>query len=640
MWKTSSFKKEVTKQNFRSVGWIGIIYLIGLLFAMPLRIMMELSSDRPFQFLHENGLFQINFEIQQVMMIIIPVLLGIFLFRYLQVKETSDFVHSLPLKRTELYHNNVWNGMVILVAPIIINAAVMTILYISFDLSYVYSLEDIWYWLGGTLSVTLLLFFAAVFVGMVTGLTAVHGVLTYIMLLFPAGITVLLYFAMNQFLYGFSENYYMDQNLHQLSPLVDSLNLYNASLPASRMYVYLAIGAAFYGLAWKIYQHRNMEMAGQAIVYGVLRPIFKYGLTLCMMLVGGLYFQNHPNTTWIVFGYMAGAVSGYAIAEMVLQKTWRVFSAWKGFIGYAAAAGLVFLLLQLDITGFEQRVPAAAKVDRVFIGEGSYSYQNNHPYNESGYLNENENIQAVTKLHKQIISSGSEEYRIGRRNLFLAYEMKNGETMVREYMIPEQDYRAYLDPIYESLEYKALKYPVMKVEPENIDRIRFFTDYASSDKLVVAEPEEIETLMSRLKQDLQAETYEDMIPSLGDRGDISFLLDSGMEVHIPMKRSYGQLNEWLKQKGLYEGAVLTDEDVSKAVIVHQNEPGGPIYNEFKSAAASNEHVWTVKDNQKIKLLLNSKEYQGQGRYFVGIYPKGGEPLIYRISEDLVARVVN
>ncbi|WP_028783127.1 DUF6449 domain-containing protein [Thalassobacillus devorans] len=639
MWKTSSFKKEVTKQNFRSVGWIGIIYLIGLLFAMPLRIMMELSSDRPFQFFHENGLFQINFEIQQVMIIIIPVLLGVFLFRYLQVKETSDFVHSLPLKRTELYHNNVWNGVVILVTPIIINAALMAILYISFDLSYVYTWEDIWYWLGGTLSVTLLLFFAAIFVGMVTGLTAVHGVLTYIMLLFPAGITVLLYFAMNQFLYGFSENYYMDQNLEQLSPLVDTLNLYHASFPASRMYIYLAIGAVLYGLALKIYQHRNMEMAGQAIVYGVLRPIFKYGLTLCMMLVGGLYFHNH-DTSWMLFGYMAGAVLGYAIAEMVLQKTWRVFDAWKGFIGYAAAAGLVFLLLQFDLTGFEQRVPAAANIERVFIEDGSHSYQSNHPYNESGYLNKSENIQAVTKLHKQVVSSGSDEYQTGRRNLFLAYEMKSGETMVREYMIPEQDYQAYLEPIYESLEYKALKYPVMNVDPQNIDLIRFYTDSARPDELVVGEPDEIETLMSRLKQDLQAETYEDMIPSLGDRGDISFMLESGMEIYIPMKRSYDQLNEWLKQKGLYEEAVLTDEDVSKAVIVHQNEPGGPIFNEFKSAAASNEHVWTVKDNKKIKLLLNSKEYQGQGGYFVGIYPKGGEPMIYRISEDLVARVVN
>ena len=54
---------------------------------------------------------------------------------------------------------------------------------------------------------------------MMTGISAVQGVLTYIFLLFPAGITFLLLMNLNELLFGFPGRYYLNSNIEKLSPL-------------------------------------------------------------------------------------------------------------------------------------------------------------------------------------------------------------------------------------------------------------------------------------------------------------------------------------------------------------------------------------------------------------------------------------
>ncbi|MFG6118547.1 DUF6449 domain-containing protein [Thalassobacillus sp. B23F22_16] len=643
MLKTSSFKKEVTKQNFRSVGWIGIVYLAGLLFALPLKLMMEVSSDRPLgEYFYQRGLFQVNFEIQQLLMIVLPVLLAVFLFRYLHMKESSDFIHSLPLKRKELYHINIWNGLVILVSPILITTLIIAIITVSYDLSGIYEWSDLWYWAGGTLSYTLLLFFSTVFVGMLTGMSAVQGVLTYIMLLFPAGITVLFYFVLDRFLYGFSTNYYMDSSIEMLSPLSDSLNLFNGSLPAIRFIIYTSIAVFFYGLAWVIYKHRKLEMAGQAIVYNGLRPLFKYGLTFCMMLVGGLYFQSQP-AGWVIFGYVVGSLVGYTVAEMVLQKTWRVFGKWKGYLGFSVVTFLVFFMLEIDVTGYEKAIPEAGNVERVFIGEGSYTYKNKNEMmmSEAGYLTSAENIEAIRNLHQQIVETGPPDDHANRkRNIFLAYEEKDQGSVIREYIISEDQLQSALKPIYESEEYKLLKYPVLHVDSEDIENIRFYVPGKEDENIVITNAEKIASLVKQLKQDLDEETFDKRYPLIGDQGEISFSLSDGTEFHVPIKRSYDRFNDWLQEQQMYEDIILTADDISKAVIMYGEGDEGTIYNRFEKAAASSDHVWTITDPEKVEMLLNRSGNDNQGSYFVALYYKGGYPeMIYRVPEDFVSRII-
>ena len=83
-----------------------------------------------------------------------------------------------------------------------------------------------------------------------------------------------------------------------------------------------------YGVSLYLYKKRKTESASEAIAFSKLRTIFKYGVTFCTMLFGGVYFSAVQSNSfiWMIFGYIIGAIIGYYIAEMVLQKTWRVFT--------------------------------------------------------------------------------------------------------------------------------------------------------------------------------------------------------------------------------------------------------------------------------------------------------------------------
>ncbi len=50
-----------------------------------------------------------------------------------------------------------------------------------------------------------------------------------------------------------------------------------------------------------VVQKRHIEMATDAIVFRPLRPVFTYGFTFCVMLVGGAYFgQMQQKMSWVI----------------------------------------------------------------------------------------------------------------------------------------------------------------------------------------------------------------------------------------------------------------------------------------------------------------------------------------------------
>lgn len=107
-------------QNFRQHGWIGVLFLITLLFSLPLYIATE-YRDVPQQI---TSLFQANGEVQILFAITLPVAAGIFLFRYIQSGAPSDLFHSLPLRRKHLLTINLLTGYAMILIPIWITTAI------------------------------------------------------------------------------------------------------------------------------------------------------------------------------------------------------------------------------------------------------------------------------------------------------------------------------------------------------------------------------------------------------------------------------------------------------------------------------------------------------------------------------------
>ena len=66
-------------------------------------------------------------------------------------------------------------------------------------------------WLLTSLLLNLLYFMTGAAVGMITGMTTLQGVLSYILLLLPSGLSMLLLDNMSRYIHGFAVDYYFDK---------------------------------------------------------------------------------------------------------------------------------------------------------------------------------------------------------------------------------------------------------------------------------------------------------------------------------------------------------------------------------------------------------------------------------------------
>ncbi|MEH6882182.1 multidrug ABC transporter permease, partial [Priestia megaterium] len=172
--KTSSFNRGMWIQSMRNVGWIGALYTLVLLFILPLQIILRYTGE-----VNENGmyteklktLFEVVGSLQFLFMFTVPVVLAIFLFRYIQTKSAADYIHSLPISRGVLFWQNVLLGIVSLVLPVIISAIVLFLIKDSVNVDDLYTLKLILRWAIDTIILNIFVFSGAVFAGMFTGMS-------------------------------------------------------------------------------------------------------------------------------------------------------------------------------------------------------------------------------------------------------------------------------------------------------------------------------------------------------------------------------------------------------------------------------------------------------------------------------------
>jgi ABC-2 type transport system permease protein len=575
--KTFWFNKEIILQGFRSAGWLGIIYFLALFFALPLRIVMLISEEerRYHIYFDVKNLFSWNGELLTVLSVTVPVLVAIFIFRYLQMKASSDLFHSLPVKRNYLFYHFIGIGSFLVIVPVILNMVILLFMHPALGLSEFFTIQSILYWTGVTIIINLLVFMASVFVGMLTGISIVQGILSYVFLLLPVGLCLLLSFSLELFVYGFSFDYYTGKGMENLSPLTRIIMIRDHTFSQIEAWVYLGISILLVVLSIFIYQKRKLEAVSNPIVFPFLRPIFKYGVTFCFMLLGGSYFGEVQNSLgWTIFGYVIGSIIGYLVAEMVLQKTWRVLGSARGYMSFVLATAALYLIIQFDVSGYERRIPELEEVERIHYSGFSYSYLGKHE-EPVQFFYENENMDRIIKLHRKIIEDKAEnEGNINNdKKVFFAYELKNGRKLIREYIIPlNNEYDAYLKPIYESLEYKKVRYRAMQLQPSELEQITFMpSGIGPMDREVTfTDQSDINELLSILKKDIQNEKYEEMVDGTGVISRMEFTLkkhDPHYETSHSIKASYSLIEEWLKEKGKYKEGVLTGEDFDYTLVI-------------------------------------------------------------------------
>ena len=208
--------------------------------------------------------------------------------------------------------------------------------------------------------------------------------------------------------------------------------------------IYAVAGLALAGISFLFYRKRHMESAGDVVAFRPLFPLFRFGVGACAALTGGAamtsFFSLENSLVFSTLCVCLWAAVGYFAAEMLLQKSFRVWKQWKSCTVLLACCVVVSACVHTDLFGVESKVPEPEEVEsvRIYI---SPTYPDHMDWIT---LARPEQIQAVIDTHQLVVNDinfyknsryegGYEQYGY----IHMEYALRSGSTLSRYYsMLP------------------------------------------------------------------------------------------------------------------------------------------------------------------------------------------------------------
>ncbi|MBF8983311.1 hypothetical protein IZY60_07160 [Lutibacter sp. B2] len=650
------FNVHIVLDDLKRYWGMAVLYFGGLFFSGPLHIMSLFTNENKYpNEAIENFLNLRHAELQMVLSIFVPVVLAGLLFRYLQQNKSTTLMHSFPITRGQLFHSHNIAGVLLLMMPIVlIGLVLMVILNINHDGSQlfeeIFTISDILKWVGFSIISNLVVYFISVLVATITGISLIQMVLSLISIFLPVGISVLIVFNFDQLLYGFVINQNLFENfIIKIIPCISSMG--EKAIDSNFIIWYILLSIILYFMGYGLYKKRHLESASDPIAFELLKPIFKYGFTFCSMILGGAYlYMMERVDLWLYIGYFIGALLGYLIAEMIIQKSIWIFKNLKGFAIYTMVILVVFAGIKFDLVGYEKRVPNVDDIESVYYGNGLYGYWSNGEEGNDN-LKTSENIHLVRELHLEVIAHKDEFIREGKKNttkrIGIAYELKNGKTIVREYDIPKEcaAINESIAKIYESTEYKINYYDIFDLDPTEVAYIEMDPELKNTSEVVkIVATDEIEEMIQSIKSDMLDETYKDVIDEKRSWARIYIHYDElkdleseheNKRMYLTWEKHYKHLPGWLKENGYYEKARLMPKDIEYMVIEKTSEElkNANGYNTKELAEGlkenTNKQRLEIRNKDQIEeMLVNDRsDWPDEKRYIIGIYYTNGDSKI-------------
>ncbi len=470
--KISCFNWTIFRKNLFRFWPIWSLYLAILLINMPLSIFMQTASAAS-QFQGEEFLsYQlsalsaaINTSLHVLPFCVFAIISAIAVFSYLYSSRSCDAIHAFPLTRKELFVTNYVSGLVFLIGPQILTFLVSLVVCIVRNVTQV---EHLLFWLLFSMGMSFFFYSLSVFCCMISGhlcasfayfilILAVFRLIKYLMsnILVAigfgfSGTSISLFYSMAGIPGEILSPYTLLNDLVGVqNTIADSGYIASVSITGG-LYValYCIPAAALLVISGILYQHRQLETAGDIISVPWLKPVFRWCVAVLGGLAGGYLLAGmltvKPGNLFVMmlFFTVLFTIVWYYLADMLLQKRFRVFAAkqiWQPLI--CLSLGLVFLgCLKGNVFGFETRIPSAEQV-RVVEINGVKHYVSA----------DRDRIEQVLDIHQEILNHRKEyqqleenlrksEYALdnGTDHTYvdLTYYLTNGSSLHRSYYLP------------------------------------------------------------------------------------------------------------------------------------------------------------------------------------------------------------
>lgn len=294
---------------------------------------------------------------------------GAFVFMYKFGAKSAGFHHALPARREGHFLSCAAAQLAILFVPMLVTFALLWVVAGNKGLLNAACVEAIWSWIT-VFSASLLLFsslaaLSAILAGNIIGYAAFYAAINFAVLLGQ-------YLSRALLMGGIFGLYLPHVRSTPLSPL---FYMGENSVSGLGYGLHALAGVALFGMALLLYRRQHTEAAGDIVAVRAAKPVLKalaviFGALAGFYLFnGGYYFSNAVQfPTLVLLTFIFGAL-GYWIIEMILQKTFRIFSRrFFARLGTAAAAVLVCgALISFDAFGTASGVPDESDVFVAYI---------------------------------------------------------------------------------------------------------------------------------------------------------------------------------------------------------------------------------------------------------------------------------
>jgi ABC-2 type transport system permease protein len=668
--------KAIIKNDLKMVGFLGVLYTIFLALIIPVDKLFEIKNDL---FRRTETYVDLDFsqDIFIILSLTVPVLMAIILFRYIQEIRAVSKIHSLPYTRNQIFNSHIISGMIIIMAPVIINCGILGIgLLVSGYADYI-PIMLVFKLLWRFIIVELVIFLATIMVGMMVGSTILNVIVTYILLVLPFGIAQLINVIFQRLLFGYP--YYGDVGdiWYKLSPFFASEMLDDSQDAISIVIIFLIYSITFYFVARYLYNQRDLERNNEMICFDWGKYIFIYGVTFCSMLVAGVVFGVDYKDFYISFliGCIIGALIGYSIATAIAYKTLRIYQYYKGYVGFIVVAIVLFCLVSFDAFGYERIIPEVDEVEFVsFYYDGGYN--SNHlesiidramvanesldiRYTYSGYntYEEEENIEKIVAMHHAIYNAKDDGGTGAYVDIMLVYQLKNGKTVFRKYSTTSDIIYNEMKAIYEGDEFAYKNNDIFRNKEEDIISIEL--DNVLNDiNITIADPEIITQLTRLVKEDILDLTYEE---HLNQDGIFRIIFNYKSEVEetdntyetkeeeyrfasysYTLKYSYEKTIEYLKSLGYYEKLRLNSDEVESILLFNSVSYHSNYIFDEKDLGGELIEIEDETDINRLLEVVNYEQYWGfninyayseEGGLDVEIHLKNGDDIEGYIPTD-------
>ncbi len=559
--KTSFFNKAIYKSEMKRFSWGSILYFILLFLSTGLNALLSIDPNNMERYgsYYENAslILRNDYVIFPLLMAVaVSVVAAILIFRFNHSKNQAVFMHSLPVSRRANYISSVLAGLTHMTIPIILNGIILTVISLC-GYGEFFTPADCVLWVGINLFSVFILFSVSVFSSVITGNAFAAVAVTALIHGFAFILISALEVMTSTFVFGFDGmsgvyDLLVENNFVGFSTSLSSPS-FRENVTPLKITELLLIAFAIYIAAYFLYKKRRIETASDVAGFKCLNQIFKYAVSFLGTLFAFAVFVPNIENNIYVFGVVLLIASAvfYFGSEMLLKKTFKVISSYKGYIVLAAVfAACVYVFAGTGFFGYETRVPEIEKIKNA-TAVSYYNYPENIPYTEDEEL-----IKTIVDFHKNTVSGEIPVLNRIEGNYAITkirYELKNGMIMERRYYVSEEANVKLMNKLYENDDYK------MKCEEIFLNDHLITNVYINYEKTLKEKDEFLKIVRAEIlklsyEQISEGETsgnhYGIRIEYKVDSADINGEPQSFVSGrYINLNRHYAETLKWLEEKG-------------------------------------------------------------------------------------------